>query len=74
MTVAASETLETGANIQYLCMQELGEALRHFYLLYYDVEITATLNVEYNIKDFGIILPPYKFSFKQTKDNVLRNK
>ena len=50
MTLAASGTLETGAEIQYLCTLVRGKALRKFEVLSADVESTETLNVEYIIK------------------------
>ena len=49
MTLAASGTLETGKNVQYLHTLVRGEALRQFELVYADVEITEPLNVEYII-------------------------
>ena len=49
MTLVATGTLETGANIQYLRTVVHGEDLRHFYSLSADVEYTETLKVEYII-------------------------
>ena len=37
MTLPASETLETAAKVQYLCMLVCGESLSQFDLLYADV-------------------------------------
>ena len=47
-TLAASGTLEAGAKYQYICNLFRGEALRQFDSLPADVEISETLNVDYN--------------------------
>ena len=50
MTLAATGTLDTDANIQYLCTLVHGEELHKFEMLSSDVENTETLNVDYYIK------------------------
>ena len=44
-TLAVTGTLETGTNIQYLCMLVCGEAFLHFDSFSADAEITEILNV-----------------------------
>ena len=46
MTLAASDTLATGAKIQYICTIVCGEALRQFDLLSTDMEGANPLTVE----------------------------
>ena len=53
MTIVESGTLETGANIQYLCALVCGEALHQFDLLSSGLESTEALNVEYIIKSLA---------------------
>ena len=58
MALAASGTLDMGANIQYLCTPVRGEELNQFDLLSADVGSTETLNLEYVIKGFTFYFPP----------------
>ena len=58
MTLATSGTIETSAEIQYLCTLVRGESLRQFDSLSSDVEITQTLNVENIIKVLVQYFPP----------------
>ena len=47
MNLAATGTLDTEAQVQYLSKIFLGEVLRQFYLMYYDAENTDTsLNMD----------------------------
>ena len=57
MNLAASETLETDAEMKYLCTLVGSEALHQFDLLSADTEITGTRNVEYIIKDLALYYP-----------------
>ena len=50
MTLAASGTLKSGANFQYLCTIVCVEALRQFESLSANVEIAETLDVYYIIR------------------------
>ena len=58
MTLAASGTLEAGANFQYLRILVRREALRQFDLLSDDVENTETLYVDYIIRGLSHYPPP----------------
>ena len=60
-TLAAPGTLETYANVQYICTLFRGEVLHQFDLLYSDVEGTDTLTVENII--LGLDLYPFLVNF-----------
>ena len=49
MNLAATGTLDTNRNIQYLCTIVCGEALGQFDFFRADIENTETLNVDYYI-------------------------
>ena len=72
MTNAKSGTLDTGANIQYLCTLVRGEALRHFDSFSDDVERTETLTAENIIKGLALYSPPINLLFKKPR-NAPRN-
>ena len=71
MTLAESDTLETGAKIQYIRALFHGEVLRHFDSLSDDVWSTESLTVEYIIKGLELYQPPpCKFAIK-TKARIV---
>ena len=67
MTLAASGTLEAGANFQYICTPVHGEALRRFDLLSDDVESRETLDVNYIIRGLAQYLSTVNYLSKQKR-------
>ena len=67
MNLAASGTLDTVANVQYICMLFHGEELRQFDSLSDDVESTEPLNVEYIIKGLALYFFPVNLLSKQKR-------
>ena len=66
MTPAASGTLDTGANIQYICTIFHGEELCQFYSLSAGVKSMEPLTVEYIIKGLSLYCSPVNFlSYKK---------
>ena len=57
-TIAATETLDMGANIQYLRTLVYGESLRQFDSLSADVKSTEKVNTKYIIKGLALYFPP----------------
>ena len=57
MTLATSETLEAGAKYQYFFTFVRVEALRQFYSLSADVEVTETINVDYIVRGLSQYFP-----------------
>ena len=65
MTLEASGTLASGANIQYLCTLVRGEVLRQLDTLYVEVGITTTENLKLILLGLGAQFFPVNALSKQ---------
>ena len=73
MNIAASGTLKMGAKVEYLRTLVYGKALRHFELLYSDVESTELLAVECIIKGLSLYFLPVNSLLKTKACNAPHN-